>query len=209
MTSSDIKQALFLRYSDPNRYVALAEFRPGTGYGLNSERYIDFYVIDCYGNHQTTAFEIKVSRADFLSEIKKPEKRRLALHFSHEFFFVTPKGLIKPEELPPECGLIEVSEDLTARQVRPALHRETSRPTWRLVASISRTLGKSAKESSYAKLARAKDDQYKLVSALRWAYNDLRNLKMAVERDGVEFSSPPYLSGRELDIEAEIEEIQP
>lgn len=142
MTSEDIKKALQQRYSNISQYVTISEFRPGTGYGLNSERYIDFYVIDCWGSHKAMAFEIKVSRSDFLSEIKKPEKRRLALHFSHEFYFAAPVGMIKPDELPPECGLLEVYEDLRVRMVRSALHRETARPTWRFVAAISRALNK-------------------------------------------------------------------
>lgn len=153
MTSQDITHALFLRYNNPDHYIPIAEFRPGTGYGINSERFIDFYLIDCYQNCLTTAFEIKVSRNDFLNELNNPEKRRLALHFSHQFFFVTPKDLIQPHELPPEAGLIEATQTpqgIQLRQVRPALHRESARPTWRFVASIARQLHKAAQQSIQA-----------------------------------------------------------
>ena len=52
--------------------------------------------------------EIKVSRADFLAEIKrKPLKRRAGLRLSNESYFVAPKGIIEIDELPPEAGLLE------------------------------------------------------------------------------------------------------
>lgn len=56
------------------------------------------------------AYEVKVSRADLLAELRKPEKRAHALEVSNQFLFATPKGLLRPGELPPECGLVEVDE---------------------------------------------------------------------------------------------------
>jgi hypothetical protein len=56
------------------------------------------------------AYEIKVSRGDFLAEMKDPDKRVAALRVSNEFYFVAPKGLIQPQEIPAECGLIEVDD---------------------------------------------------------------------------------------------------
>lgn len=35
-------------------------------------------------------YEVKISRADFLSELKQPIKRRIGLRYSNEFYFVTP-----------------------------------------------------------------------------------------------------------------------
>lgn len=190
MTAGDITTALFSRYSDGRHYIAMAEFRPGTGYGKNAERFIDFYVVDCYANHQATAFEIKVSRSDFLREIKAPEKRRLALHFSHEFFFVAPEGLIAADELPPECGLLEASDDggvIRLVQRRVSLHRETARPTWRFSAAIGRAIMEQADRRVEEK-RRALDHEMKqlrtdrgiCVSALQDAERDLQTLKAAL-----------------------------
>lgn len=47
-------------------------------------------------------YEIKVSRSDFNSDDKWPGY----LQYCHHFSFVCPKGLIKPEELPEDVGLI-------------------------------------------------------------------------------------------------------
>lgn len=51
--------------------------------------------------------EVKVSRADYLSDLAKPEKRRSYASISRALFYVTPAGLIKPEELPPGAGLLQ------------------------------------------------------------------------------------------------------
>lgn len=49
-----------------------------------------------------TGYEIKVSRSDFVRDTKWPAY----LDMCHEFYFVCPKGMIQPEELPNEVGLL-------------------------------------------------------------------------------------------------------
>lgn len=53
-----------------------------------------------------TAYEIKHSRSDFLSDMKKPEKWKSYLEMAERLYYVCPNGLIKKEEVPAECGLI-------------------------------------------------------------------------------------------------------
>lgn len=48
-------------------------------------------------------YEIKVSRSDFLRDDKWPRY----LDVVNCFYFVTPPGLLKPEEVPGNCGLLE------------------------------------------------------------------------------------------------------
>ena len=202
MTAQNIKDALYIKYNDPMHYIAIAEFRPGTGYGINADRFIDFYVIDCYSGCGATAFEIKVSRSDFLLELKKPEKRRLSLHFSNQFFFVAPKGIIKPNELPPECGLVEATEDtsgITTKETRPALHRDTARPTWRFVAAISRTLRRSCAEQYTAERQTMQGNESKLIRALQSCYGDIDRLNQAMLRENIAFQTPPHIEGNTLD----------
>jgi hypothetical protein len=50
--------------------------------------------------------EVKVSRADFLADLAKPEKRQGYAAFCEQFFYVAPAGVIEPSELPPHCGLL-------------------------------------------------------------------------------------------------------
>ena len=57
-----------------------------------------------------TAYEIKVSRSDFLSDIAKPDKRRAYLEVAEALYYVCPEGLIDKKEVPQECGLIYFEE---------------------------------------------------------------------------------------------------
>lgn len=58
--------------------------------------------------------ECKVSRADFLKDLKKPF-RYDGTGMGNFRIYVAPRGLIKPKELPPFWGLIEVIDENTVR----------------------------------------------------------------------------------------------
>lgn len=84
---------------------------------------IDAFAVRCWSagiGHRRIAFEVKASRGDFLSEMRKPEKRARALELSHQFFFVTPRELVRKEEVPEECGLMWVDERQRLRIVKQA-----------------------------------------------------------------------------------------
>lgn len=53
--------------------------------------------------------EIKISRADFLSDVRSGKWRQYA-KFSCRVYFAAPHGLIEPHELPSEAGLWERRE---------------------------------------------------------------------------------------------------
>jgi hypothetical protein len=55
--------------------------------------------------------EVKVSRADFLADVARPEKRALYSLVAEEVFYVAPAGMVCVEECPPECGLLLESEN--------------------------------------------------------------------------------------------------
>jgi hypothetical protein len=106
-------------------------------------------------------YEVKTSRADFLGELKNPLKRRIGMRYSNEFYFVAPANMLKPDDVPAECGLIEAGtagytewKILMQRhagffnyepQTRtycmvtvPAPWRDTPGPTWQLVSAMLR-----------------------------------------------------------------------
>jgi len=78
-------------------------------------------------HHIIIAFEIKVSRSDFRAELKDPSKRAAAVKMADEFYFVTPKGMVQPSEIPHECGLMEVGESGVRIKLRPP------KPDWRFM----------------------------------------------------------------------------
>ena len=59
--------------------------------------------------HERMALEVKVTRADFKRDTA--EKRAAWFSVADRFAYVAPKGLIKREELPPGCGLLEYNPD--------------------------------------------------------------------------------------------------
>lgn len=61
-------------------------------------------------NESSVVVEVKTSRADFLADRKKPHRVNPALGMGSYRYFMAPTGLIKPGELPPKWGLIEVNE---------------------------------------------------------------------------------------------------
>lgn len=142
MTAQDIKNLLRTKYSAP-KFAFFPELRLGTGYGADAMGYIDGYAIELWGDLERISFEIKISRSDFLLEMRKPSKRRQALALSNKFYFVTPVGLLKPEEIPSDSGLMEVDGEEVKIKVR-APARESIRPTWRFVASIARRVSESS-----------------------------------------------------------------
>lgn len=59
--------------------------------------------------------EIKVSRADLLSDLKKPDKRSAYLAMASQVYYVLGvnargKPIAEPDEIPPECGVMVATE---------------------------------------------------------------------------------------------------
>lgn len=84
------------------------------------------------------AYEVKVSRSDFLREKKNPLKTRAAYLMSNYFSFVAPMGMIKPEEIPVEAGLIEVDAEERLHDTVPAPYRDVPEPNVLLMAAVCR-----------------------------------------------------------------------
>lgn len=102
-------------------------------------RRIDFWELHVHPSkgHEATAYEIKVSRSDFKRD--SAVKQREARLWSDRFYYVCPKGMVRPEEIPEWAGLIEydqVGERL--RVVLPAPKRDKDAPSWDLFVSLIR-----------------------------------------------------------------------
>lgn len=170
ITAAVVKELLRLRHAEPvGAWAYFPEFTPGIGYASPGvETRIDAWAMNVWpsNGYTTIAYEIKVSRSDFLRELKDPDKRAWALRFSDEFYFVAPRHLIHPKELPPECGLIEVTkvtvkgnykidgQRYTMRATVKAPKRKTlkdldrdARPTWHLLAAVARRACRAENEA--------------------------------------------------------------
>lgn len=150
LTAADILAVLECRYAPPE-WVFFRELRLGTGYGGKHnkwERRLDAWAINCYPSKGLlrVAFEVKITRSDFLAELKQPEKRQQGMEVSNLFYFVTPKGLVRSrDELPTECGLIEVVDGVCRQRWSP-WSRDCPPPPWRFVASLARRVQSGTKQ---------------------------------------------------------------
>ena len=108
MTAEELVALIRKKYkTDANGYnpcVVLEQVPDGTG--MYQSRWIDVVVFQMWASNglTRTAFEIKVSRSDFLNEIQNPQKHAWCRESFHYFFFVAPKGIIQVEELPDGVG---------------------------------------------------------------------------------------------------------
>ena len=121
-------------------WVFFPEMRAGTGYGPGVENRMDAWIMNTWPSKRLMriVLEVKVSRSDFFMELRNPHKREKALLFSNLFYFAAPAGLIQPDEVPPEAGLMEVTEAGRVKTTVKAPWRPTPEPTWRFVAALLR-----------------------------------------------------------------------
>lgn len=133
-----ILDALAKRYAQPE-WAFFDELSTRTGHA--SQR-VDAWAMHCWpsSKYERISFEIKVSRSDWIKELNNPIKREHAKTIANKFYFVCPAGMIKPDEVPPDTGLIwwhPKTESLGGKVIAPDLEHNYV-PTWGFVASIAR-----------------------------------------------------------------------
>jgi len=97
-------------HASASEWLFLRELRVGTGRQNGGAQRLDAFALNTLPHTamKRVCYEVKTSRADFLSELKRPLKRRIGMRYSNEFYFVTPAALVNVAEIPPECGLVAV-----------------------------------------------------------------------------------------------------
>lgn len=101
-------QAMVRKRYDAPEWACMLEVAPNTGGGT---RYADAVAVNLWSSrgHAVIGMEIKVSRSDWLRELKKPEKAETSVYrFCDKWYLVAPKGVVKEGELPQTWGLLEL-----------------------------------------------------------------------------------------------------
>ena len=170
-------------HASVSEWLFLRELRVGTGMRRSSLQRLDAFALNSlpHTGMRRICYEVKTSRADYLGELKHPLKRRIGMRYSNEFYFVTPADLVKPSEIPPECGLVEAGlaspeqwREIMPRQAGffsydaetqaycliavPAPWRDTPGPTWQLVAAMMRNQRRDLVERPPEPIAQQKLD---------------------------------------------------
>lgn len=143
MNAGDILKSLDDHYRRLNRIIAAPEwacFRELATWTGFTPRLIDYYAFNCWHSKDflRVAYEVKISRSDFKRELLEPFKREPAMKLSNEFYFICPLGMLRPEEIPPGCGLRDVSETGRIRTRLRAPKREVAEPNLPFIASLAR-----------------------------------------------------------------------
>jgi hypothetical protein len=132
VTASEILDALIATSDDKIWASELALLAGG--------RRVDFWTLEPAASRgfRAQAYEIKISRGDFKRDSE--DKQEGALSFADRFWYVTPPGLLKKEEIPTWAGLQEWDGKLFNVR-RKAPMRQKREPDWEFVVSLLRNSG--------------------------------------------------------------------
>lgn len=138
MRAADVLRALMPRYEPP--WACWPELRVGTHRSADVGQRMDLWAIATWpaAHFERVAIEIKVSRGDYRSEVARPQKRAAAMLLSNRFYFAVPHGLVRVEEVPVDCGLIEVWPSGRTEATLEAPWRDVPPPTTRFLAALAK-----------------------------------------------------------------------
>ncbi len=115
VTADEIVDRLRRRYSPPE-WIFLAEVPDSTGF--DSKRRADGVAVSTWPSEglEIHGFEVKVSRADFLRELRLPGVPRdkwiaVGRHCDRWWLVVSDRTIVREGELPPQWGLMVASGD--------------------------------------------------------------------------------------------------
>lgn len=106
--NADINAALRALYAAPTWATA---FEVAEATGAYARRRADMVAVNCYPSQgmEIHGCEVKVSRSDWLREIKNPDKVEQGVYrYCDRWWVATLPGIVKAEELPPTWGLYEL-----------------------------------------------------------------------------------------------------
>ncbi len=141
LTASEVKSCIQDHFgTGGERYAVLFEVRNGTAFKAN--RSVDAIVMSLWPSlgMELWGIEIKVSRGDWLRELKAPEKASEVFAYFDRWFLVAPADVAKPDELPEPWGWM-VPEGGKLRKVRDAALNPSTKQVDRdfLAALLRRT----------------------------------------------------------------------
>ena len=135
MKTEDVRALLRKRFAPPE-WALMEELAPRTGGGTG---YADAVAMNLWQSrgHVVYGMEIKVSRSDWLRELKKPAKAESVFRYCDGWYVVVLPGVIQDGELPATWGMLEAHGGRLIEKVKA--HKLDPLPPDRLfVASLMR-----------------------------------------------------------------------
>ncbi|MFW6056854.1 MAG: hypothetical protein ACOC9B_06060, partial [Chloroflexota bacterium] len=153
-TAAEVIDLLRKRYDkagngNSKRYVFIEQVAPATGFSHKST-WIDAMVFSMWPSEglNREAFEVKVSRQDFLGEINDPYKNAWFKGNSHKFWYVTAPGVVKTEdEVPEGCGWMLAQTGRLVIKKQATHQRIKSEIDAEFFASVARAMDREKDEA--------------------------------------------------------------
>lgn len=104
MTAGTVVEALRLRYAAPE-WVLMTEVQHP-----RVPRQADVIAVSTWQSRgcAIVGVEVKISRADWLAELRTPEKAEAFASLVDQWWVAAPRGVVQPSEVPPAWGLLEL-----------------------------------------------------------------------------------------------------
>lgn len=173
MKATDVKAAIRQRFAG-SEWAVFFEVADGTG--ANSRRYADAVAMNLWPSRglELHGFEIKVSRSDWLSELKNPEKSAAIQQYCDRWWIITPAGIIKPGEMPPTWGQYEVSDKGQIRQIIAAPKLEAKDINRNFIAALLRRAGEVDQSEVFSMVNKRVEEETKRIQ--KHADNEVERL---------------------------------
>lgn len=163
ITEKDLEFYLANRYCQPE-WAFFPQVRSSTGF---ASRIADGIAMNMYRSrkYEIHGFEIKVSRTDWLNELKNPQKADVIFKYCDKFWLVvSDKDIVQSGELPKGWGLMAVRGKGLVMKVRPE-YVKAEVLDYGFIASLLRSA--SANLVSRNSIQKRVDDAWELGQASR------------------------------------------
>lgn len=160
LAAHDLFARLQGTFSAPG-YITLEEVRDATGF--DGTRTADAMAISLYRSRGKAlwGFEMKVSRTDWLKELKQPEKAESIMQYCDYWGLVVPdKNIVKPGELPPTWGMY-VAQKNRLKCVTPCPKLEPRPLSMKMFTALAYAISQRQAKADEVALRKARDDGYK------------------------------------------------
>ncbi len=154
---------LFVRlqgtFSAPG-YITLEEVRDATGF--DGHRTADAIAISLYRSRGKAlwGFEMKVSRNDWLKELKQPEKAESIMQYCNYWGLVVPdKNIVKDGELPESWGMY-VAQKNRLKCVRPCPKLDPLPMSITMLTALAYAIDQKGNRADAAALGKARNEGY-------------------------------------------------
>lgn len=178
-TAADVRKAILSQFHG-DRYVVA--FEVGDDTGVQGLRRCDAMVMHCWPSdrHRILGLEIKVSRSDWLNELKDAGKSETFARHCDQFGLVAPIGVVQPGEIPTGWGYWQLQRDGRLRcGIKPIQRTDRLPMPAGMIASMMRRACVAARKELGTDRAELRADVEKAVAAevaqLRTRIQELEN----------------------------------